>query len=177
MRPALAVSLTSLLTMGGILSLSTCAIAPWFATPLWLAAFVTCLGQPPRTNPGPLRLATALAFAWTATMLGVLVGFAGPDVGHAGVAHPAFGEHPVLVHAGLPWPGIEGNGMGLAHDRIPFAMGIDALLVDFGFWLGLAWHALRGRTAQHLATLARTAMVTALAANLFGGWHLVTLFD
>lgn len=164
-------------SLGGIAATNHSAIAPWFATPLWLIGFLACIGPAPATSAVRLRLTRALAFAWTATMLGVLVGFAGPDVGHAVVAHPAFGGHPVLVHAGLPWPGIEGNGMGLAHDRIPFAMGIDALLVDFAFWLGLAWFALRGRTAQHLATLARTAMLTALAANLVGGWHLVALFD
>lgn len=125
-----------------------------------------------------LRLAVVGACAWAATMFGVVaVAVAGPDARAAVASHPAFGEHPVLVRVGFPWPGIEGNGMGLAGDRIPFSMGIDALLVNFAVFALLFAYWLRRAPREQLIHLLPPAAIAAGVCGLAGSWRLLVLFD
>lgn len=91
--------------------------------------------------------------------------------------HPAFGKHTVLVLVGAPWPGIEGNGNGAAADRIPFAMGIDAMLVNFGAFALLFGLWLRRAQREQLANLLPLAALAAAVFGLAGGWRLIVLFD
>lgn len=174
MRDGTTLVTTTLLTLGSLLATGQSAIVPFCTAPIWIV--VALAGR--RTTPTSAtrqRLAIALMTAWSATLLSLWVAWPGPDVGRAVHAHPDFGQHPVLALAGLPWPGVEGNGLGLAHERIPFLMGVDALLVDFALWTTIAWLALRRRTSPALPGFAPTATFAALA-SLIGGWRLVLLF-
>ncbi|MCC7065165.1 MAG: hypothetical protein IT456_20320, partial [Planctomycetes bacterium] len=98
------------------------------------------------------------AIAWTATMLGVLLGGQpGPDAATAIVQHPPTNEHSVLECTGFPWRGIEGSGQGLGHDYVPFDMGVDALLVNFVCLVAVAWLALRVLPQAQRAPTSRVA--------------------
>lgn len=123
-----------------------------------------------------LRAIVALALAHGATLLGVvLVRFSGEQGAMRG-PH-AFGEHPVLQRAGFPWPGVEGNGLGMAVERIPFAMGVDALLANATvFALLFLWLQRRSDVAA-LRARVRPACAFAAVASLIGGVELVALFD
>ncbi|MCC7397602.1 MAG: hypothetical protein IT455_11115 [Planctomycetes bacterium] len=175
MRDGTLLVTTTLLTLGSLLATGQSAIVPLCTAPIWIAAALACRRTTP-TAAARQRLATALMMAWSATLLSLWVAWPGPDVGRAVHAHPDFGQHPVLALAGLPWPGVEGNGLGHAHDRIPFVMGVDALLVDFALWTTIAWLALRRRTLAALPGFAPAATVAAFA-SVVGGWRLVLLFD
>jgi hypothetical protein len=147
----------------------------WLMAWQWLA--IGWLGARLRAAPtAAVRWVVVMAWAYAAVMAGVLVGL--PDAPDRAVyQHPAFGEHPVLVRAGLPWPGIEGNGQGLACDRIPFTMGIDALLVNTAFWLAVFAWLHRRTTAQRAAQMLWPATAVATVAGLVGAWRLIALFD
>lgn len=124
------------------------------------------------------RTVVVMAFAWAATMAGVMLcNFAGPAGPMAERAHAAFGEHAVRVLAGAPWAGIEGHGGGGAMERIPFTMGIDAMLCNFASWALLAWLCLRRATPAQLVAWLPIGAIAALLAGLGGGWRLVVLFD
>ena len=85
--------------------------------------------------------------------------------------------HPVLEVAGFPWIGVEGNGFGMGVGRIPFTMGIDALLVNLTLWAAVFAFWLRRASAERVAGLATPATLLALVGGLVGGWRLVALFD
>lgn len=178
MKPTLALASAAALTFGAIAAESVHAILPWYATPLWLVPFLASGGPPMPTAARRTHATAALAAGWSATMLGVLFGAApGPGAGIATHHQPAFGLHPVVEETGFPWRGIEGNGNGLAHDRIPFAMGVDALLVNFALWLAIAWLLLALVPRRHHRDLARVTTLAALLPTACGTWHLVELFD
>lgn len=131
-----------------------------------------------RVELSAARIVVVMAFAWAATMAGVMLcNFAGPDGPMAERAHPAFGEHAVRVLAGAPWAGIEGHGFGGAMERIPFTMGIDAMLCNFASWSVVAWLLLRRATLAQLVGWLPVGSIAALVAGLGGGWRLVVLFD
>lgn len=122
-------------------------------------------------------VAVVLAFAHAATTLGVFaVRIAVAPTG-AVYAHPAPGQHPVREQAGFPWPGIEGNGDGLAHEFIPFAMGVDSLLCNLAVWTLVFGLLLHRRSALSLRGLLGPAAGLAALFGVLGGWHLVYLFD
>ena len=140
----------------------------------WLA--IGWFGSRAKVPSRSLRAVVVMAWAYAAVMAGGLMAL--PTGANQPVhAHPTFGEHPVLVHAGFPWPGIEGNGQGLAGDRIPFLMGIDALLVNTAFWLLVFAWLHRRTTPQRAAELLWPAVVAATVAGLVGSWRLIVLFD
>lgn len=172
------VGIVALLTFGAIASLWVDVLWLWLSSFGWLV--VAWLG--PRSaavdRPALAWLALVATFGWAATMAGVAA-FAidGPGL-HAGErAHAAFGEHAVRVLAGAPWPGIEGHGGGGAHERLSFGMGIDAMLVNFGFWALVAAALLRRADARRVAELFSVGSCAAALAGLAGGWRLVVLFD
>lgn len=144
---------------------------PWFGA-RW---FLLWLGR--RAGLVPLRTFVVLALAQGAAMLGVAI----VQISHAvpgGVhGHAAFGEHAVRVTAGFPWPGVEGNGYGGAMERIPFLMGIDALLVNVTVFAVLFAFLLRRASVARLAELAPVAALFAGVGALCGGWSLIVLFD
>ncbi|MBM4061056.1 MAG: hypothetical protein FJ265_08160 [Planctomycetes bacterium] len=166
------------LTFGAILSLRHSVCWLLYSAPGW--AVVAVLG--PRLlhagRSAATRLCAVGACAWTVTLLLVLVvALPGPDVGRAVHAHPAFGEHAVLVRAGFPWPGIEGNGLGHAMDCVPFTMGVDALLVNFTcLSLAVAWLWRRVPPAE-LGTRIRPWAFAAVAATVFAGLRTLVWFD
>ena len=80
--------------------------------------------------------------------------------------------------AGWPWPGVEGaRSNSLGCDRVPFDMGVAALLVNLAFWAGLAWSWLRRCAPAKLGELVVPAALAAAVAGIFGGWQLVPMFD
>lgn len=138
----------------------------------WLAGVVA--------RDGGLRAARAtlvLALAYAATMFGVFVVRVPVTPARAVSSHPPFGQHPVCELAGFPWPGVEGNGHGLAVERIPFAMGIDALLVNVTVWAVLFGILLWRANATRVRDWLGPAAVFACVGGLCGGWHLGVLFD
>ncbi len=176
------------LTFGAIGSLTVSVALPLVMSLGW---FVVAFRGPRMLIGADLvaqRLAVVGACAWAATMFGVLaVTIAGPGVGALALAlpgvganiasHPAFGEHMVLTQVGFPWAGIEGNGLGHAADRIPFAMGIDALLVNFTLFALLFAVWLRRAPREQLVHLLSPAAVAAAVCGLAGSWRLLVLFD
>lgn len=153
----------------------------------WLSAFVPLLMALPWWGLGvfarrrlqgevALRTVVALANAYAATLVGMLLVRLPNDPG--GMRGPyAFGEHPVLQRAGFPWPGVEGNGLGMAVERIPFAMGVDALLVNLtAFALLFAWLSRRSSAAASRARVL-PACVFAAVASALGGVQLLAWFD
>lgn len=172
-RSAIAWTAALVLSVGALLATLQSVIWPVLLAPIWLlVAFLL-----PRCTPQAARAVAAVAFGYALTMLSVVVVCVrGPAV-MTGQAHPAFGEHPVLWTAGLPWPGVEGTDHGLGCDRIPFTMGVDALLVDFAFWALLVAFAARRLPAKRLAALCAPACLAAAACGLLGACRLVALFD
>lgn len=117
------------------------------------------------------------ALASAATWLGVWLGMEPQATSWHGPDHPAFGEHPVAFRTGWPWRGVEGNGHGAAMEAIPFDMGVDALLVNFGvFALVPAVVFWRASGARCVDWAVVGAWLAAFGA-VFGGWQLVVLFD
>ena len=58
--------------------------------------------------------------------------------------HPPFGGHPVTAYAGFPWAGVEGcPPHAWAMEKVPFDMGVDALLVNFACWSAAAFVLMR----------------------------------
>ncbi len=147
--------------------------AAWAWLPLaWFGLRVLRTGR-----AGGVRAATAIAVAHAATLLGVAVVRIPVAATDAVTVHPGFAEHPVRWLAGFPWTGVEGNGYGLAMDCVPFTMGVDAMLANFGFWLAVAWTWLRRLDEQRLGSLCWRSAVAAWVAGLAGGWRLLVLFD
>lgn len=152
----------------------------------WWSAFVPLLTALPWlvlglltrrvSGAAPLRAFVALAQAHGAVLLGVVL--VRWQFEPRGVRGPyAFGEHPILQRAGFPWPGVEGNGLGAGVERIPLAMGVDALLVNAAvFALVFLWLQRRS-TAAALRARVPAATVFAASASLWGGWQLAMLFD
>ena len=146
----------------------------WLMAWQWLA--IGWFGSRAKVPRSSLRVVVVMAWAYAAVMAGCLMAL--PTGENSAVyAHPPFGEHLVLVRAGFPWAGIEGNGSGHACDRIPFSMGIDALLVNTAFWLLLFAWLHRRTTAQRAAELLWPAVGTATVAGVVGSWWLAVLFD
>lgn len=178
-----AVALAVLLSVGAALlswrsSLAPCLLAPaWLLLPFVLRA-ERRQGDLPRTG----RIAVALALGWALVCVGLLVVRIDAPLDVVArttpTSHPPFGEHPVTRRAGWPWPGVEGaSGNSLGCDRVPFAMGVDALLVDLVFWSTLAGLWLARRPTARAAALVAPAAIAAAAASLLGGWQLVPMFD
>lgn len=178
MKPILALTLSVLLPVCGAGLLTQNVILPWYASPLWFGAYLALRGTANLTHPRTLRAVAIAAIAWTATMLGVLLGGQPtPEAATPVVQHPPSGEHRVLECTGFPWRGIEGSGQGLGHDYVPFDMGVDALLVNFVCLYAVAWLALRVIAPARLVPISRVACLLAMIANATGMWHLVALFD
>lgn len=169
--PAAALGLAVSLSYGAVLAtrwqpLATTIFAlAWLTLPAWAAARAV------------VRPVLALAFGYAATMLGVCGVQTATGVRAslpAGSGHPSFGEHPVTVIAGFPWQGVEGTGPSpLAMDRVPFDMGVDALLVNLTACTFVAWLLLPNVAAGGLGIAGACAAVAGIA----GGWQLVLLFD
>lgn len=128
-------------------------------------------------HPRVARAVLVLAASYAATMSGVFaVRWAAAPVGTR-ATHPGFGGHAVLERAGFPWPGVEGNGHGDGMDRIPFAMGLDALAVNLlVFALLFGWAMRRWPAARVRAWLVPMSLVATMA-GLLGAWRLIVLFD
>jgi hypothetical protein len=138
----------------------------WVALPVWGASRAIA------------RPALALAFGYAVTMLGVCVMQTATGVRQLGSGHPAFGEHPVTVRAGFPWQGVEGTGPApMAMDRMPFDMGVDALLVNLTACSLVFWLLLRRVHPNVVAGGLGIAGACAAVAGVFGGWQLVLMFD
>lgn len=168
-RAALASGL--LLAMGSALGAYVSAVWPAMAAPLWLLL-------PLWGRRAPVALAIVVpAFAYAMTMLSVRVFQLPCEPGFTAMGPFAFGEHPVFWRAGLPWPGVEGSDHACARDRVPFTSGVDALLVDFGFWALLGFWWLRRRRAATLEAWRWPLCVAATLCGLSGGWQLVVMFD
>jgi len=175
------VGLVVALTFGAIASLMLHII--WLL-PVAVGWFVLAgVARFVRNNTAVCRVAMAGALAWAATMSGlVLVNLPGPG-GVPRHGHPAFGDHPVMVLAGAPWPGVEGSGNGWAHERIPFFMGIDALLVNFTVFAVLFAYLLRGSRLyaksgrSSVLEMVPVAAIVAGVATLFALMRLIVLFD
>lgn len=131
------------------------------------------------------RRIAIVATAWGCTMLGVWF-CSGPgrdvvtvDVGRNGsliVEQP--GEpYPILIAAGFPWQGFEGNGNGAAPDRVPWDHGVDAWFVNLAAFLAVFW--LLARVVRHQASRRAAQWACALCAicSFGGGWRIVWLFD
>jgi hypothetical protein len=181
-RAALAVALAVSLSAGAAAAAWCTSLAPCALAPLWLLLPVLLRGDAAMRAPRTVRAAVALAGGWALACAGLLlVRVDAPwDVVMRTTpsSHPPFGEHPVTRRAGWPWPGVEGacsNSLGC--DRVPFAMGVDALLVNLGLWSGLAWLLLRQRAPDRLVALVVPAALAAAVAGLVGGWQLVPMFD
>ena len=181
-RAALAVALAALLSVGAALAAWRTSLAPCALAPLWLLLPVLLRRDAVGRAPQAARAAVALALGWALVCVGLLlVRLDAPwDVVSQTTpsSHPPFGEHVVTRCAGWPWPGVEGarsNSMGC--DRVPFAMGVDALLANLAFWTGLAWLWLRRRQPAQVAALVGPAALAAAIAGVFGGWQLVPMFD
>ncbi|MBL9078848.1 MAG: hypothetical protein JNL08_15185 [Planctomycetes bacterium] len=171
---ALPVGAAALLCHGTLAATWCTVLAPWATALAWPA-----LGLLARRTAalGGLRAAVALAQAYGATLLAVLLVRFEPASAGSERAHAAFGEHEVLQRAGLPWPGVEGHGRGGGVERIPFTMGVDALLVDATlFALLFVWLQRRTPAAALRARLLPACAFAALA-GLLGGGRLVVLFD
>lgn len=173
-RSAFALTVALVLSVGALLATLQSVIWPVLLAPVWLlVAFLL-----PRCTPQAARAVAAVAGGYALTMLSVaVVCVRGPAQSTGQGGQPAFGEHPVLWNAGLPWPGVEGTDHGLGWDRIPFAMGVDALLVDFAFWVLLVAFCVRRLQAKRLAALCAPACWAAAACGLLGACWLVALFD
>lgn len=170
--------LVALLTLGAIGSLAVSVV--WLPLASFAWGLVAWRGPRwlGRVELAAARIVVVATIGWAATMAGVLLwNQAGPDLLVAERAHAAYGEHHVRVLAGAPWAGIEGHGRGGAMDRIPFAMGIDAMLCNFATWSLLAWLLLRRATPAQLVAWLPVGAIAALLAGLGGGWRLVQLFD
>jgi hypothetical protein len=181
-RAALAVALAALLSAGAALAAWRTTLAPCALAPLWLLLPVLLCGDAAMRAPRTVRAAVALALGWALVCVGLLlVRLDAPwDVVSATTprSHPLFGEHPVTRRAGWPWPGVEGaRSNSLGCDRVPFALGVDALLGNLAFWAGLAWLLLRRRAPDRFGALVVPAALAAAVAGLVGGWPLVPMFD
>lgn len=181
-RAALALALAALLSAGAALAAWRTTLAPCALAPLWPLLPVLLRGDAAVGAPRTVRAAVALALGWALVGAGLLlVRLDAPlDVVSQSTpsSHPPFGEHPVTRRAGWPWPGVEGacsNSLGC--DRVPFAMGVDALLANLAFWSGLAWAWLRRRAPAELGALVVPVALAAAVAGIFGGWQLVPMFD
>lgn len=170
--------LVALLTLGAIGSLAASVV--WLPLASFGWGLVAWSGPRwlRRCELAAARIVVVATIGWAATMAGVLLwNQAGPDLLVAERAHAAYGEHHVRVLAGAPWAGIEGHGGGGAMDRIPFTMGIDAMLCNFASWALLAWLWLRRANRAQLGDWLPVGAIAALLAGLGGGWRLVVLFD
>lgn len=181
-RAALAAALAALLSAGAAVAAWRTTLAPCALAPLWLLLPVLLRGDAAMRAPRTVRAAVALALGWALVGVGLLlVRLDAPwDVVSQTTpsSHPPFGEHPVTRRAGWPWPGVEGaRSNSLGCDRVPFDMGVDALLGNLAFWAGLAWCWLRRRAPAQLGALVAPTALAAAVAGVFGGWQLVPMFD
>lgn len=173
-RSALALTVALVLSVGVLLATWQSVIWPVLLAPVWL--LVTFLLS--RCSPPSARAVAVLAHGYALTMLSVfLFCLRGPALSSGQAGHRAFGEHPVLWNAGLPWPGVEGTDHGLGCDRIPFTMGVDALLVDLAFWVLLVAAVTRRLQPRRLSALCATACWAAAVCGFLGACRLVPLFD
>lgn len=173
-RSAFALTAALVLSVGALLATWQSVIWPALLAPVWL--LVTFLL--PRCTPQAARAVAAVAYGYALTMLSVfLFCLRGQALSSGQAGHRAFGEHPVLWNAGLPWPGVEGTDHGLGCDRIPFTMGVDALLVDLAFWVLLVVAVTRRLQPKRLAALCATACWAAAVCGFLGACRLVPLFD
>lgn len=130
-----------------------------------------------RDGPRGARVAAALLLAYGATMLCVQLA-QWPVSPHPVVfGHPPRGEVIVFVHAGLPWPGVGGSQYGLAHGRVPLRGGVDALLVNFSFWVLWAGLLMRRMPRDGVVVMFWASVCAALLGAWTGGWVLVEMFD
>lgn len=179
-RAAVAVALAVALSAGAALGAWRTALAPCLLAPAWLLLPLLLRRRP--LDCRAARIVVALALGWALVCAGLLVvrldAPLDPLARTTPPSHPPFGEHPVTRRAGWPWPGVEGQSdNSLAADRVPFAMGVDALLANLAFWSALAGLWLARRPPARVAALVAPAAIAAAAAGLFGGWQLVTMFD
>ncbi|MBL8749732.1 MAG: hypothetical protein JNK78_11270 [Planctomycetes bacterium] len=175
--PAVAVVLAALCSYGAAAATRGTVVVPLVTAPVWLVLARLAHRRAPQSSAPALRATVVLACAHAATMLGVFA--VRIAVGPTGAvhAHPAPGQHPVRERVGFPWPGVEGNGHGLAHEFIPIAMGVDALLCNLAIWTIVFGLVLRRRSTASLRDLLGPATALAALFGVLGGWHLVYLFD
>jgi hypothetical protein len=167
-----AVGLAFLLSYGIVLATRVHVIVPFYLC--WLWALLPWLAKSAKVA----RTTVTLAAAYGCTMLGVCFAQTRLPWPNGVLRHPPFGEHPVTVYAGFPWQGVEGCWPHpLAHDCIPFDMGVDALLVNLTVF-ALMFHLLLRRVpAVPVAGFVVLAAAFACILSLVGGWQLVTMFD
>lgn len=167
-----AVTIAVLLSYGLVLASRANTVLPiggsllWSALPWWA----------PSTKVA--RLPIALGFGYAAMMLGICAWQTPlpPPLSIAG-SYP-FGEHPVTVVAGFPWPGVEGcRPWPLARDCVPFDMGVDAMLVNLTVFTVVIGWLLRRVRPEVFAGLLVAAAAVATACGLAGGYLLGVMFD
>ncbi len=142
----------------------------WLGLPIWAKATRFA------------RLHVALAFAFSLTMLGVCMHqtiLPKHTYWSVPIPYPVpFGEHPVTILAGFPWQGVEGCWpYAWARDRIPFDMGVDALLANMLVFAALLLVLLRRAKATSAAGLTGPAGAIAAMCGFAGGWQLMLMFD
>jgi len=167
-----AVTFAVVLSYGCVLAARASSVGPALGTLLWLA-------MPWWAAPSKVaRFTCALAFGYAAMMLGVCAWQTSlpPPMGASGPV--PFGEHPVTVRAGFPWPGVEGCTVwSLAKDRVPFDMGVDAMLVNLTVCTAVIWWLMRRARHEVLAGLVAAAGGVAAICGLAGTLQLVVMFD
>ncbi len=163
---------TTIAAAGGLAATWVWAPLPWLLCWLWLVLPWWARGaQFARWN-------VALAAGFAVAMGGLLRQRWLPAPDRMPAAHPPFGEHPVTVVAGFPWAGVEGNApYCLAAERVPFTMGVDALLANCAMAAAVVYLLLRRRPRASAQGLLPAAAVAAALASWFGGLELIRLFD
>lgn len=171
-------------TLGVVLgSLATSAV-PMLGWLGWVVLGVL-LGRCAVDATRTYRRVTIVAAAWGCTMLGVWIS-TGPgrdllavDGGHQGavIVEQPGDPYPILVAAGFPWRGFEGNGNGEAFDRVPWELGADAWLVNLAAFLTMFWLLAHGVRHQADRRFAQWVCAFAAICSFGGGWRIVWLFD
>lgn len=166
------IRITILLGLVTLLSTWALAIWPWWCCWTWLLLPFWARGA------SCARLHVSVALGVGCALFGVLLVQFPVETVVWPRSHPPFGEHPVTVLAGFPWPGVEGcRPPPLAHDRIPFDMGVDALLVNAAAFTALFAGLLRRCKPHSISGLLLPASAFAFLGAMVGGWELVTMFD
>ena len=174
---AFSIVLALLVTVVPLLASSVSIMCPTYARLLIVPAAFWIGLRMRRDGVRAARVAAALLLAYGVTLLCVQLA-QWPVSPHPVVfGHPPRGEVVVFVHAGLPWPGVGGSQYGLAHGRVPLRGGVDALLVNFSFWLLWAGLLMRRMPRDGVVVMFWASVCAALLGAWTGGWALVEMFD
>lgn len=183
-RSSLCIAFALASTAGVIYCANFTIAAPAVGWLGWLAVGVI-IGTGPLMTHAAYNFVGVAACAWSATMLGVW-GWSEPGRDLVAVSVPGGGTrlmerpgepYPILIKAGLPWSGFEGNGNGAAPGYIHWGLGLDAWLANWSVFLVLAWLAVCVLRVSFSRGSSLLLCGICALSGLLGGCRIVAIYD